>query len=314
MARALKQSPTKKVWVFHDNKWYKGHVSSKTKKKAKVCIDDGATVVKDAKFIMTQKYNGRTFRNGPSEVVRKYGRCKPRPEMMKIESIEFKRPGEHGDIGFHLQNSAYDHIVHIYNENAFQFLNGDKSPGGGNAIARPYRGIKAFGIPTGDSGGFRSLNETVSFGMLTYTAKELIDMSITNGASMIAHSIMPFDTIYYCTDSVSKQTFSEIGEKYNIDPIGIRIFAHTIGEDVVDYITQQITTLPKRVHWYRTQNRYYNVHNPVVMNQLEILGLCGGTNLLEPQNAPADSQYNNGLQLEDLLEPQNAPADSQYGL
>ena len=249
----------KLVWVFHDNKWCKGYVKGKTNKKAKVYINNGETVVKDTKWIMGQKYNGRSFRSRPPEVLIKYGRCKPRPpKKIEIKSMEFKSPGEHGDIGFHCENPEYESKLQIYNDNGLQFLNGDLTAGGGNGIGRIYRLMRSMGIPTGNRGGFSSLSETVFYEGHILTAKQLIDMSIEDIVLLILYrdsTLKPFDTIYYCTDSISKQRFSEIGKLHNIDPIGIRIFSNTIGKDVVNYITQQIKALPMYVHKERLKIR-----------------------------------------------------------
>ena len=108
----------------------------------------------------------------------------------------------------------------------------DTMPGGGNAIARPFRSTgAAFGMPTGRYGGFGSLDDDAGHGM---TAKQAID----DAAEQIIQSAVDqpgrYDTIYYCINRGDPEEL-----------IGMGIF--NIDYDVRVYIRDSIRALPKMI-------------------------------------------------------------------
>lgn len=122
-----------------------------------------------------------------------------------------------------------DRTLFIFNDNWTDHYS--KKQGGGNACVRPYNpqsGLKipkSFGIPTGHStNGYRSLAE----------GQQMIDIALTELSDLIKTG--NYDRIVYSIDN------------YDNPLIGRGIFV--IGEDVKEYITQEIIKLGKGGRYY----------------------------------------------------------------
>jgi hypothetical protein len=118
-----------------------------------------------------------------------------------------------------------------------------QGPGGGNACARPWQHIgHAIGMPTGP---FRNLTEVhhVSFAgepAAPHTAKEIID----EATKRIVHLCVQHpekETIYFSVDTPDSVK------------IGLAIFRHAVGDDVVDYISAELANIPRQVRLARLQ-------------------------------------------------------------
>ena len=136
----------------------------------------------------------------------------------------------------------------IFNDNVEQWAQAvshphvRQPPGGGNAAVRPWecQGL-TIGIPTGIS----SLTSTIFVelhGMTrSLTGKQIVDMAITRIVNHI-YDNPQIENVYYCVN--------------NDDPLestrlGLGIFAHCTGEDVTQYISDQLQTIPRCVQMVR---------------------------------------------------------------
>ena len=233
---------TSHVWIFDkkSNAWEKGSVVSGKGTFKKVMLKSG-------KFL-----TGRTFpvkhngRRAPSTSIEKMPpkRTGPRPgrfcvPKLKVDTVYFRRPNEHGDYAWQLRQSAYNSSLHVYNENLRQQRDkSDNFPGGGNACARPYRPTgKSIGVPTGGSyGGFSSLNEQIDSGGAI--VKDAIDESVKEIVDHVVENPGRFDTLYYCVNDPQRET------DVRKDLIGMGIF--NIGRDVRVYISEQLKEIPEK--------------------------------------------------------------------
>jgi hypothetical protein len=128
--------------------------------------------------------------------------------------------------------------AHYARENAIRL---NQSPGGGNAIIRPYETEgHAIGVPTGP---FSSLDEktTVSFGdyVVEMVARDIISVAFDDVVKLFVADPKK-KTLYYSCASATDNS------------IGLGIFKGSVGEDVVEFITREIHKLPSRVHLART--------------------------------------------------------------
>lgn len=135
----------------------------------------------------------------------------------------------------------------IFNDNTHQWEYHGANPtehqhaGGGNACARPWQHMEdAIGMPTGP---YASLTEThsVSFAgeeKTIHTAKEIIDEAMKRIVRLLVNHPEK-ETIYYSVDTPAS------------NKIGLAIFRHAVGDDVVDYITDKIIELPRLVRLAR---------------------------------------------------------------
>ncbi len=89
---------------------------------------------------------------------------------IRIRKSVFQGGGCDGDFGWMIKQPEFARSLFIFNDNETQFEDFHQgrpsglSAGGGNAIIRPYQGIKpqrAAGIPTGDHGGYSELSPQV---------------------------------------------------------------------------------------------------------------------------------------------------------
>jgi hypothetical protein len=170
----------------------------------------------------------------------------------KIDVSPIRFQGPHivfGNYGRMLMDpEIYERAVCVFNDNTGQFLQFGQNPfeqqaaGGGNACARPYQHLgHSIGVPTGP---FRSLTEThpVFFdGWLTFTSKDIIDDSM-NRIICLFLSRPEKDILYYCVNS---------SDPPDSRRLGLGIFAGAVGDDVIDYISNELNDLPRRIQMYR---------------------------------------------------------------
>jgi len=92
---------------------------------------------------------------------------------VQVIGSQFSRPGAEGDFGWMIERPEYADALFVFNDNEEQFRayvrdpagGAGCSPGGGNAVIRPYRCADpphAAGVPTGSGGaGYASLTDAV---------------------------------------------------------------------------------------------------------------------------------------------------------
>lgn len=149
-------------------------------------------------------------------------------KIPKVVGAVFKAPRQPGDFVHELRTDYK--TLFVYNENAFtQTDKRDNHPGGGNAAIRPYRPSgRAIGIPTGYELGFVSMSSThPRFGC----ARSLIDGAIDEIVEHVVAYPNRFDVIKFSATEDGK--------------LGTGIFR--VGDDVRDYITHRLTSLPKLI-------------------------------------------------------------------
>lgn len=168
--------------------------------------------------------------------------------------------GVEGDYGFQLQDardnpdSKYKRGLHVFNENVGQQRDKSSSPGGGNSIARPYRASgHSIGVPTGNYGGFRSLDEPIDD---DDTAKDAIDEAIDEIVDHVVANPDRFDTIYYCTNGPGDTL------------IGMGIFH--IEPSTREYITARIKALPKLIARAAAARQLSNETPPMFEFEMEL--------------------------------------------
>ena len=148
---------------------------------------------------------------------------------MEVIGATFEQPGRYGDFGWMIRSEEYDDALFVFNDNESQFRafrdhpHGGPgcSPGGGNAVIRPYRcqePPRAAGIPTGGHGGYPRLDDH---------ARAVIDEAIEVIRDLLATG--HYRRVFY---SASR------GEP---DLLGTGIFE--VGNDVRRYVVEQLRTL-----------------------------------------------------------------------
>ena len=137
--------------------------------------------------------------------------------------------------------------VCMFNDNTGQFeffgLNPSvqQSAGGGNATARTMQHLgHSIGMPTGP---FYSLTQRVPVqlrpddAIQQHSAKEIIDEAICRIVRLFLSNDVK-DTLYYSVNP---------NDPENSRRLGLAIFAGAVGDDVVDYISDEIQKIPALV-------------------------------------------------------------------
>tara|TARA_E500000331_G_C17032893_1_gene615938 strand:+ start:136 stop:759 length:624 start_codon:yes stop_codon:yes gene_type:complete len=153
--------------------------------------------------------------------------------MASVKAVEFSRPGKHGDFKFMSKQERYKSALFLISENMFDYFT-KSEPGGGTAVLRLLcyghceEGTKplAAGIPTGWTMGS-------GFTCMDLQVQTAIDRS--------------FERIYALLE-----TYSYDKVLYSCDPkdpylIGRGIFADTLCDEVVHYISDKIHDIPAEV-------------------------------------------------------------------
>jgi hypothetical protein len=152
--------------------------------------------------------------------------CTP---LVEITGVVFEGAGRHGDFGWMVEQPQYADALFVFNDNEGQFRafrldsrsRAGCSAGGGNAGIRPYRcqePPRAAGIPTGDGGGYSSLDDH---------ARAVIDEAIGVIRDLVA------------SGRYRRVFFSASPGDPNL--LGTGIF--DVGEDVRRYVVQQLRAL-----------------------------------------------------------------------
>jgi hypothetical protein len=154
-------------------------------------------------------------------------------------TINYRGPDFWGDFSQMIQDPACRHDgLFLFNDNHDQWNFAYENPtiqqaaGGGNAAVRPweYDG-HAIGIPTGPYQNLQSIRTLYSGGVTQQLpAKDIIDLAFKR---IVKHCIEHPDksTLYYSAAPHSEN-------------LGLGIFANSVGDDVVQYITQKLKKLP----------------------------------------------------------------------
>jgi hypothetical protein len=126
-------------------------------------------------------------------------------KSIEILPVVYTQPGEVGDFSWMITRPEYDDVLFIFNDNEEQwlkFVNTPEhlrvrtsacTPGGGNAIIRPYQCMdppRAAGIPTGkNQRGYQNLfeAETNIYDAFTY----IIDLLMSGRYKRVAYSAAP---------------------------------------------------------------------------------------------------------------------------
>lgn len=139
---------------------------------------------------------------------------------VRVIATVFRRRNQVGDFVFMIKSKDYKDSLFIFNDNEVDHCS--DVPGGGNAAIRSYNRFSAVfpprsaGIPTGDNRGYSSL---------TPRAKSAIDSAIEEIRELIKEH--GYSRVFFSADENGK--------------LGTSIFS--IGDDVRDYITEQILSL-----------------------------------------------------------------------
>ena len=136
----------------------------------------------------------------------------------------------------------------IFNDNVEQWARAVSNPhigqaaGGGNAAVRPWecKGL-TIGIPTGIS----SLSSTIFLNLhgmtRSLTGKQIVDMAISRIVNHILDN-PKIEDVYYCVNNDDHPDSTRLG---------LGIFAHCTGEDVTQYISDQLQLIPRCVQMIR---------------------------------------------------------------
>lgn len=148
---------------------------------------------------------------------------------MQITGCVFAGPRQHGDFAWMLTRPEYDDAVFVFNDNESQFRayradptgGAGCSPGGGNAVIRPYRchqPPRAAGIPTGDGSGYANLDEH---------ARSVIDEAVGVLADLLVTG--RYQRVFYSADADDPEL------------LGTGIFR--VGDDVRRYVVTRLRAL-----------------------------------------------------------------------
>lgn len=232
-------------WDANTHKWHKGVIHKVSKQKCSIYVDDAKTLDVKPQFIFRYKNGGKKkhYKHTYSEVIpTKKVRNATTRRLPRVIALHFNGSNKYGDMGYMLGSPhlywKHDSVM-IFNDNVDQFLSKCTFAGGGNACIRPYRQSgQAHGIPTGDCGGFRSLQDTLIVPQRYLptdskymTAKEVIDQAIT-------------ELVDHLVKDPSKKYLYYSADANNV--LGCGIF--NVAEEVKQYITQEIHSVPKRVY------------------------------------------------------------------
>ena len=204
--------------------------------------------VRDSQIITNrwapQKYNGRRFQKGRTEMIPKASIRLPqfRAPCIQVIPVCFQRVNEYGDFAWMIKQPQYSNCLFVYNENLSQWADElDLRPGGGNAVIRPYRDTQAIGIPTGHQEGFTYLDAHVCR-VIQKAMQGVANRIVDKGYTTIFYSCCHLDDLASHCPHLSKATIDICG-KHAL--VGKGIFDVCI--EVRAYITRMLLATEGRV-------------------------------------------------------------------
>lgn len=234
--------------VQHNGKRHDAECVRVHKKSLKVKIASGEIMT--VPFTSAQVAKKKTMRRVyiPKTDVRCSTKRLGRFRRVRVVPTRFHPRKTLGNFGAMLGSAEYKASgVCMFNDNTCQFeffgLNPSvkQSAGGGNAIAREAQHLgHSIGMPTGP---YHSLTEQVQIqlkpngSIKEHSAKEIIDEAICRIVRLFLDDTAK-DTLYYSVNPNDPE------ESYRL---GLAIFAGAVGEDVVDYISDEIQKIPSLV-------------------------------------------------------------------
>ena len=149
--------------------------------------------------------------------------------LVQIIGAVFSGRGQVGDFAWMITQQEFGDSLFVFNDNEVQFraFRADPSggagcsPGGGNAVIRPYRcqhPPRAAGVPTGDSAGYSRLDPH---------ARGIIDEALSVIADLLATG--QYRRLFYSADARDP------------DLLGTGIF--DVGEDVRRHVVARLKAL-----------------------------------------------------------------------
>ena len=158
-----------------------------------------------------------------------------------VTPVVFHKKGTDGDYRWMVQQSQYDDSIFVFTENFIDSMRIDAESGGGTACLRPlsmYHGtggasVRAVGVPTGwsvETQGFPQMDKT--------DVKRAIDLSFDRLLVLLKTTHAHVKRIIYSADASNNAL------------IGTGIFAKTVGNDVVQYISKRLNELPHALTQY----------------------------------------------------------------
>lgn len=247
----LAQSTSKPARLLVGNKWIDCVLLGVTGSNARVKYNKRTCNVKAERVWLKKRLKKHPRQASEILPVKRVYRYR-RP--VRVETCRF-RPGEvHGDFVRMVNDPRYANGVCMFNDNHSQFLDANPNKpdfhapynhirGGGNAQVRPYQAVgDAIGMPTGPYG---SLEDVVVDGATT--AKDMVH-----------------EACYRTIDLFLKRPDKEV-LYYSINPLapegsirlGLSIFAGSVGDDVIEYESDCIQSIPLMLEYKRKYG-----HNP----------------------------------------------------
>lgn len=117
---------------------------------------------------------------------------------MELIASSFEGVGRDGDFAWMIRNPQYEDSFFVFNDNESQYRahlshapgSNNCVAGGGNAIIRPWQcriPQRAAGIPTGDRGGYQTLDDQVR-AVITEASQRAVSAAHAVGAERVYYS------------------------------------------------------------------------------------------------------------------------------
>ena len=247
-----------KCRVLKDDKWVAAKVLRVHNKTARLNVPTPRPRVNGQGEIITVPFNSiwkckkpamrkDSFGGGKADCVLSTKRKSRHRKLVEVVPTFFNPTQVIGDFGRMLRDADIrETSVCCFNDNHGQWIYAGLNPtvpqnaGGGNAIARPYEYLgDAIGIPTGPYATLTQMKPVQFPGedmMSERSAKEIIDEAFNR---VVRKQLANPDktTFYYSADSNDPD-----GKR-----LGMGIFAGSVGDCVISYITDKFVDLPRTI-------------------------------------------------------------------
>ena len=240
------------LFVKHNGRRLNAHCVRVNAKSVRAMLASGTTITVPFTSVQIAKKKSMSRAHIPKADVCCTTKRLGRFRRIHVVPTRFSPSRTLGNFGAMLASEEYKASgVCMFNDNTGQFeffgLNPsvEQSAGGGNAIARTMQHLgHSIGMPTGP---FHSLTQQVSLRLRSddaiqqHSAKAIIDEAICRIVRLFLSNDAK-DTLYYSVNP---------NDPENSRRLGLAIFAGAVGDDVVDYISDQLQQIPALVQKYR---------------------------------------------------------------
>lgn len=177
----------------------------------------------------------------------------------KVVPTVFRGGNEYGDFLWMCKSKVYNtNSVFLFTDNVYQWVKRQQNPmlpmppGGGSGAMRKYSHLYQDGVEThGKIRSYPTGAPSLKHVFMQERFEDGLCMPFFDAPSITMEQIIKLETLYFILDMASREIETIYFPADETGNLGVAIFAHCTGKDVIDLITKEIKSLPQKLRDFR---------------------------------------------------------------